>query len=132
VRAYLDTQIEAAREQGWVETLVGRRRYIPEIRSKNHNVRQFGERAATNAPVQGSAADIIKIAMIDIHAALAGEPSRGRMLLQVHDELVFEAPEGAAEELAEDVRRRMEGAFSLDVPLVASAGIGGDWLACKA
>ncbi|MEN8374944.1 MAG: DNA polymerase I [Gemmatimonadota bacterium] len=132
VRAYLDTQIEAARERGWVETLVGRRRYIPEIRSKNHNVRQFGERAATNAPVQGSAADIIKIAMIDIHAALAEAPQRGRMLLQVHDELVFEVPEDAAEELAEDVRRRMEGAFSLDVPLVASAGIGGDWLACKA
>ena len=132
VRAYLDSQIEAARRQGWVETLVGRRRYIPEIRAKNHNIRQFGERAATNAPVQGSAADIIKLAMIDIHSALGGERRPARMLLQVHDELVFEVESEAAEAFAEDVRERMEGAFSLEVPLVASAGVGADWFSCKA
>jgi DNA polymerase-1 len=131
VRAYLDSQIEAARRQGWVETLVGRRRYIPEIRAKNHNIRQFGERAATNAPVQGSAADIIKLAMIDIYEALP-DARAGRMLLQVHDELVFEVPEALADAFAEDVRRRMEGAFELRVPLVATAGIGADWLSCKA
>jgi DNA polymerase-1 len=132
VRAYLDSQIEAARRQGWVETLVGRRRYLPEIRARNHNVRQFGERAATNAPVQGSAADIIKLAMIDIHGALPAGGDTPRMLLQVHDELVFEVAEADAEAFADDVRRRMEAAFTLDVPLVATAGIGADWYSCKA
>ncbi|HSM35696.1 MAG TPA: DNA polymerase I [Longimicrobiales bacterium] len=132
VRAYLDSQIEAARKQGWVETLVGRRRYIPEIRAKNHNIRQFGERAATNAPVQGSAADIIKLAMIDIHRTLSAEDGAARMLLQVHDELVFEVDEARSEAFAEEVRRRMEAAFDLDVPLVATAGIGADWYSCKA
>src|SRR5690606_23852828 len=97
-RRYLDEQIAHAREHGWVAPLSGRRRYIPEIRSDNHSVRQFGERAATNAPVQGTAADIIKLAMIDIHRELTARRSPARMLLQVHDELVFEVPREHVEE----------------------------------
>jgi DNA polymerase I len=131
VRSYLDEQVEKARLQGYVETLTGRRRYIPEIQSRNFNIRSFGERAATNAPIQGSSADLIKIAMIDIHRALAAEGSRARMLLQVHDELLFEVPRGEEAALLELVRGRMEGAASLRVPLVVETGIGDNWLECK-
>jgi len=130
VRRYLDEQIEKARELGYVETISGRRRYIPEIQSRNYNIRQFGERAATNAPVQGSAADIIKIAMIRIHDALAEHPG-ARMLLQVHDELVLEAPEADAEETRALVRRMMENAFELKVPLDVATGVGRNWYECK-
>ncbi len=129
VRRYLDTQIEKARDCGYVETLSGRRRYIPEIRSSNYNIRQFGERAATNAPVQGTAADIIKIAMIRIHDAL---PSPGaRMLLQVHDELVFEAPRADADAVRTIIQREMENAFPLVVPLEVVTGVGDNWFECK-
>ena len=131
VRKYLDRQIERAYEEGYVETLAGRRRYIPEVKSKNYNIRQFGERAATNAPVQGSAADIIKIAMIDIHEALADRDDGTRMLLQVHDELLFEAPEGAVDEVKALITERMEAAFELDVPLRVEAGTGASWYECK-
>jgi DNA polymerase-1 len=130
VRSYLDRQIERAYEEGYVETLAGRRRYIPEVKSKNYNIRQFGERAATNAPVQGSAADIIKIAMIDIHEAVAARDDT-RMLLQVHDELLFEAREGVVEEVRELVTERMEEAFELDVPLRVESGVGESWYECK-
>ncbi len=129
VRRYLDEQIEHARTHGYVETLSGRRRYIPEIQARNYNMRQFGERAATNAPVQGSAADIIKIAMIRIHQALAD--TGAHMLLQVHDELVFEAPEDRADEIRSTVRDLMEGAFALDVPLEVETGVGKNWFECK-
>ena len=129
VRKYLDEQIEKARTCGYVETLSGRRRYIPEINSRNYNIRQFGERAATNAPVQGSAADIIKLAMIAIHREIAG--SDVRMLLQVHDELVFEAPIDQVEDARTRVQRLMEGAFELDVPLEVVTGTGRDWYSCK-
>ncbi len=131
VRRYLDRQIARAYEDGFVETLTGRRRYIPEVKSKNYNIRQFGERAATNAPVQGSAADIIKIAMIDIHRALGEEPDGTRMLLQVHDELLFEVPESRADAISELVRRKMEGAFELEVPLRVELGRGASWYECK-
>jgi len=131
VRRYLDQQIEMARECGYVETLSGRRRYIPEIRARNYSMRQFGERAATNAPVQGTAADIIKIAMIRIHGALRASDLGARMLLQVHDELVFEAPIGRAEETRELVKRLMEDAFPLDVPLEVETGVGTSWFECK-
>ena len=129
VRRYLDEQIAKARECGYVETLSGRRRYIPEIRSSNYNMRQFGERAATNAPVQGTAADIIKIAMIRIHEALRG--SGARMLLQVHDELVLEAPRAEADATRAIVQELMEGAFPLSVPLEAVTGTGDNWFECK-
>ncbi|HEX5725367.1 MAG TPA: DNA polymerase I [Longimicrobiaceae bacterium] len=131
VRRYLDEQIERARSQGYVETLTGRRRYIPEIRARNFNVRSFGERAATNAPIQGSSADLIKIAMIDIQRELAGSGSRARMLLQVHDELLFEAPRGGEEELLAMVREKMEGAARLEVPLKVETGVGENWLGTK-
>lgn len=129
VRKYLDEQIEKARATGYVETIAGRRRYIPEINSRNYNIRQFGERAATNAPVQGSAADIIKLAMIAIHRETAGTDIR--MLLQVHDELVFEAPIDQAEEARLLIARLMESAFPLSVPLEVVTGVGSDWFSCK-
>jgi DNA polymerase-1 len=131
VRAYLDRQIERAYEEGYVETLTGRRRYIPEVKSKNYNVRQFGERAATNAPVQGSAADIIKIAMIEIHRELAGRDDGARMLLQVHDELLFEVPDDAVDGMTSLITDRMEAAFELDVPLRVEVGTGRSWFECK-
>src|SRR5204862_4551563 len=92
VRAYLDSQVEHARTHGYVTTLFGRRRYIPEIRDRNFNIRAFGERTAANSPIQGSAADLIKMAMINIDRAIRNGGLRSRMLLQVHDELVFEVP----------------------------------------
>ncbi|HEX2094701.1 MAG TPA: DNA polymerase I [Longimicrobiaceae bacterium] len=131
VRAYLDRQIELAREQGYVETITGRRRYIPEITSKNWNVRAFGERAATNAPIQGSSADIIKIAMIEIHKELQDNSWRTKMLLQVHDELLFETPRDEVDRLRAMVKERMEGAIPLRVPLLVETGVGTNWLECK-
>lgn len=130
VRSYLDDQIAYAREHGYVETLSGRRRYIPEIRANNYNVRQFGERAATNAPVQGTAADIIKLAMIEIQRTLAEAGSGARMLLQVHDELVFEVPDDEVETTRETVVELMESAFTLDVPLLVEVGVGKTWYEC--
>jgi DNA polymerase I len=131
VRAYLDRQIERAYEDGYVETLSGRRRYIPEVKSKNYNIRQFGERAATNAPVQGSAADIIKIAMIDVDRLLKERGDGTRMLLQVHDELLFEVPSDQRAEVTELVVERMEAAFQLEVPLKVEVGSGPTWYDCK-
>ncbi|HET9133663.1 MAG TPA: DNA polymerase I [Gemmatimonadales bacterium] len=131
VRAYLDRQVEIAREQGYVETLFGRRRYIPEIRDKNFNLRSFAERTAQNTPLQGSAADLIKRAMLAVHAALPAEGLRSRLLLQVHDELVVEAPAEEAERTAEVLRRCMVGAAQLDVPLEVGIGIGGNWKDAK-
>jgi DNA polymerase-1 len=131
VRAWLDKTVEEARQRGFVETLFGRRRYIPELRDRNFSIRSFGERTATNSPLQGSAADLIKIAMIRIHAALKRDRLETRMVLQVHDELVFEMPEqerAAAEAL---VKREMEGVASLAVPLVVSVGAGKNWIDAK-
>ncbi len=131
VRTYLDRQVELAREQGYVETLFGRRRYIPEIRDRNFNLRAFAERTAQNTPLQGSAADLIKRAMIAIHAALPAAGLSARMLLQVHDELVLEAPEAEAERTASLVVEQMEAAAELIVPLVATVGIGSNWKDAK-
>jgi DNA polymerase-1 len=131
VRRYLDEQIEKAKSLGYVETLSGRRRYIPELRAQNWNIRQFGERAATNAPVQGTAADIIKIAMIRIHDALRARNLGARMLLQVHDELLFEVPRDDVDETRALVVELMENAFPLDVPLEVATGVGQTWYDCK-
>ena len=131
VRRYLDEQIEKARRLGYVETLSGRRRYIPEVSSRNFNMRAFGERAATNAPVQGSSADLIKMAMIEIHRVLLAARSPARMLLQVHDELLFETPRSDADALIAVVKEKMEGAAELHVPLVVETGVGDNWLECK-
>jgi len=131
VARYLEKMKEMARTRGYVETLLGRRRYIPEIRARNPGMRGFGERTATNSPIQGTAADLIKLAMIRLHERLAASGSGSRMLLQVHDELLFEAPEGEAEELGAIVRELMEGAIDLDVPLRVDLGIGASWYDSK-
>ncbi len=131
VRAYLDLQVKLARDNGYVETLFGRRRYIPEINDKNFNLRAFAERTAQNSPLQGSAADLIKIAMVRIHAALRTGKLAARLLLQVHDELVLEAPEGEVERVSALVREHMEGAATLKVPLVVDVGVGPTWLDAK-
>jgi DNA polymerase-1 len=131
VRKYLDTQIEKAKDCGFVETLSGRRRYVPEIHSRNFNIRSFGERVATNAPVQGSAADIIKIAMVNIHRELRARGAGAKMLLQVHDELLFEIPQSELAETSALVKELMEGAFPLDVPLEVVTGTGSSWYECK-
>ena len=131
VRRYLDSQIELAREQGYVQTLTGRRRYIPEISSRNFNIRSFGERVATNAPIQGTAADLIKIAMIEIHRELKERDAEARMLLQVHDELLFETPRDQAEQTLALLKEKMESAAELRVPLLVETGIGESWLECK-
>ena len=131
VRRWLDAVVEEARQKGYVETLFGRRRYITELKDKNFNVRAFGERTATNSPLQGSAADLIKIAMIRIHAALPAAGLRARMLLQVHDELVFEVPEGEQSAASGLVKREMEGVTQLRVPLVVSIGAGKNWVDAK-
>lgn len=131
VRAYLDNTIEAARTKGYAETLFGRRRYIPELRDKNFNIRAFGERTAQNTPIQGSAADLIKVAMIQIAARLRREGLRSAMLLQVHDELVFEAPAEELDSLEQMVREEMERAAVLQVPLLVEIGRGKNWLESK-
>jgi DNA polymerase-1 len=132
VRAFLDRQVEHARDQGYVETLFGRRRYIPEIKDKNFNTRAFGERTAQNSPLQGSAADLIKRAMISIHHGLRAQGLEAQMLLQVHDELVFEAPLAEVDAVRDLVKREMESAADLLVPLVADVGVGPNWLEAKA
>ncbi len=131
VRRWLDAIVEEARQRGYVETLFGRRRYITELKDKNFNVRSFGERTATNSPLQGSAADLIKIAMIRIHAALPAAGVKARMLLQVHDELVFEVPEPAQAVASALVKREMEGVTQLRVPLVVTIGAGKNWVDAK-
>ncbi|MFW6193405.1 MAG: DNA polymerase I [Gemmatimonadota bacterium] len=151
VRGYIEEMQERAREQGYVETLTGRRRYIPEIRSRNPGVRGFGERTAANTPIQGTAADLIKIAMIRLDERLdpgddgdllsretsAGRRwpprpgARARMLVQVHDELLFEVREEAVEEVRELVVEEMAGAMELDVPLEVDVGVGESWYEAK-
>jgi DNA polymerase-1 len=128
VREYLDATLAEARRRGYVQTLLGRRRYLAELASPNGGVRSLAERAAINTPIQGSAADLMKLAMIRVHAALKRRRPSARLLLQVHDELLLECPAGEAEAVSELVRAEMEGCFTLRVPLEASAGIGATWL----
>ena len=128
VRAYLESTLETARETGVVTTMLGRRRRVPEITSRNGQLRSAAERVAVNMPIQGSAADILKRAMIDVHAAL---PPDTRMILTVHDELLFEAPESQARKVAELVRTKMESAVELSVPLTVDVGIGQNWKEAK-
>ncbi len=118
---------EIAQEQGYVETLLGRRRWIPELSARNSQLRQAGERMAINMPIQGTAADIMKIALIRLHERLSAERSRARMLLSVHDEVLLEVPRGEVETLAPLVREVMEGALKLDVPLDVDIKVGDDW-----
>ncbi|MDH3495315.1 MAG: DNA polymerase I [Gemmatimonadota bacterium] len=131
VRRFLDDTVERARAQGFVETLFGRRRYIPELQDRNRNVRAFGERTAMNSPMQGSAADLIKIAMIRLAEALRDAGLRAGLLLQVHDELVLEAPDDEVQRVRALVREHMEGAARLRVPLVADVSEGDNWMDAK-
>jgi DNA polymerase-1 len=128
IREYLDRQVARAAAEGFTETLLGRRRYIPELQAANPRVRDMGRRMALNAPVQGSAADVFKLGMIGVDRALRAAPELGcRMLLTVHDELVFEVPEARVEDAARLVRREMESAYELRVPLRADIGWGPNW-----
>jgi DNA polymerase-1 len=131
VRAFLDRQVILARQQGYVETLFKRRRYIPEIKERNFSLRAYGERNAQNSPLQGSAADLIKLAMVRIHRAIRERGLQSRMLLQVHDELIFEAPPDEVEVMTALVRSHMENVVELLVPLVVDIGIGPNWLDAK-
>ena len=131
VRNYLDSMVAFAREHGYVQTIFGRRRYIPELRERNFNIRAFGERVAANSPIQGSAADLIKIAMIRIDDALKTRQLQSKMLLQVHDELVFEVIPSELDQVKELVKHEMEHAAELSVPLVVDLGVGKNWLETK-
>lgn len=131
VHHYMESIKQSARENGYVETLFGRRRALPELNSKNFNLRSFGERAAMNTPIQGTAADIIKIAMLRVRDRLKAEGFEARLILQVHDELILEAPEQEAERAAALLREEMEHAAELRVPLVAEAKIGHSWYETK-
>ncbi|MGA9162622.1 MAG: DNA polymerase I [Actinomycetota bacterium] len=127
IRDYLDRQVARAAAEGFTETLLGRRRYIPELQAANPRVRDMGRRMALNAPIQGSAADVFKLGMIGVDAALRGSDLDCRMLLTVHDELVFEVSAKRVEAAAELVKREMEAAYELDVPLRADIGWGPNW-----
>jgi DNA polymerase-1 len=140
VREFIDQLLVDARESGVVRTITGRRRLVPELTSRNGAIRAAAEREAVNMPIQGAAADVLKKAMIDVDAALAARAATSkrhadtpaaRMILTVHDELLFEVPEAEAEEVAELVRAKMEAAFPLDVPLTVDVGIGANWQMAK-
>ncbi len=132
VRQFLDECIVKARECGYAETLFGRRRYIPELKDRNYNVRAFGERVAMNSPLQGSAADLIKRAMIRVAASLRERRLSAALVLQVHDELVAEAPVAEVDAVRQVLREEMEGAATLSIPLVVDIGVGPNWLDAKA
>jgi DNA polymerase-1 len=123
----MDSTREQAHEKGYVETVTGRRLYLPEINSRNVQRRQYAERSAINAPMQGTAADIIKRAMIEVHRWLAEEAVEARVIMQVHDELVLEVAEAAAEAVAAGLVERMSRAAELAVPLRVDTGLGANW-----
>ena len=127
VKGYLDSMVEKGKRDGYVETLAGRRRYLPNLKSRNFALRNFAARTAMNTPIQGSAADIIKLAMLKVYQALQDAKLKSRLLLQVHDELVLEVPEGELEVAASLVKREMEGVYSLAVPLVVGVSYGRNW-----
>jgi DNA polymerase I len=131
VKRYIEETVEFARKEGYVKTLLGRRRPIPELRSGRPQVRGQGERNAVNMPIQGTSADIIKIAMVGCQRALDNSDLETRLVLQIHDELLFEGPTDEMDAAAELVEREMCGAFKLDPPLAVDIGVGKDWLAAK-
>lgn len=131
VRRYMDEIVEKARRDGYVSTLLNRRRYLPEIRSSNYNKRSFAERTAMNTPIQGTAADVIKLAMVKMAERLRKEKLKSRMLLQVHDELVFEVPLAELDTMRELVGEVMENAVQLSVPLKVDISYGKNWYEAK-
>ena len=131
VRSFLDAQVAFAHDKGYVETMYGRRRYTREINSRNFQERSFAERTAMNHPMQGTAADIIKIAMVCVAERLRAEGLASRMILQIHDELDFEVPEAEIDVLSALVRETMEGVAELRVPLIADVSYGSTWAEAK-
>ena len=131
VRRYMEAVVAQAKEQGYVETFLHRRRNLPELKSSNFNLRSFGERVALNMPIQGAAADVMKLAMVAVFARLKRERPDARLVLQVHDELIVECPEAEAEEIAALLEEEMEGVVQLSVPLIAEAHWGKNWKECK-
>lgn len=131
VKEYMESNVEFAKKNGYVATLTGRKRYIKEINSSNYNMRQFGERAAMNMPLQGSSADIIKIAMVNIHNRLKEKGLKAKLILQVHDELILDAPENEMDEAAEILKYEMENAVKLNVPLKVDVHSGKNWYEAK-
>jgi len=131
VKRFIDETIEQGTEHGYVSTLFGRRRQVPELRSRRWEMRKQGERFAVNMVIQGTAADVMKVAMVRAHNALAAEGLRTRLVLQIHDELLFEGPAEEAEQVRALAVREMEGAYAMDPPLAVEAGVGTDWLAAK-
>ncbi|MGB9749683.1 MAG: DNA polymerase I [Caldisericia bacterium] len=129
VKKFIDEIIEQAKKMGYVETILGRRRYVPELTSKNKNIQKFGERIAINSPIQGSGADIIKVSMINIYRKLKGKKSR--IVLQIHDELLVEVFEDEKDEVIKMIKSEMENSIKLDVPVKVEVGIGKTWLECK-
>jgi DNA polymerase-1 len=123
----MDRTRDQARERGFVETVFGRRLYLPDIKARNPNIRQYAERTAINAPIQGTAADLIKIAMINLHTLLKKSHPKAAMIMQVHDELVFEAKSDQAERLMGGITARMSAAAELAVPLEVEARTGDNW-----
>ena len=131
VHAYMDKNIAMAKSQGYVQTLYLRRRYIPEIQSGNYNTRSFGERVAMNAPLQGTAADIIKLAMVSVAQALKAEKMGSKLILQVHDELILDAPESEAQRAGELLKTCMQGVAQLCVPLLVEVKKAKNWQDAK-
>jgi len=128
LKKYMAEQVEKAREMGYVETVLHRKRHLKDINSANFVVKAHAERNAVNAPIQGSAADVIKLAMIHIDEKLTTEKLQTRMLLQVHDELVFESPEEEVETASALIKHEMENAYLTTVPLLVEVGVGNNWL----
>lgn len=131
IREYMDRTPELARKQGYIDTLFGRRRYFPSINDRNFSVRGRAEREAINMPIQGTASDIVKIAMIRVANALKAEKLETKMIMQVHDELLFEAPEHEIETASTLIKREMEAAATLDIPLIVEIGVGDNWMSAK-
>ena len=131
VRAYMDRVVAEAKEQGWVATLMGRRRWLPELKSANFNLRSFGERVALNMPIQGTAADVIKLAMIRVDDRLRREGLAARLILQVHDELIVECPDAEVERVKALLTEEMEGVAALSVPMKADSAAGQSWAEAK-
>ena len=131
VKAYMDGVVQKARADGYVETMFHRRRALPEIKASNFNTRSFGERVALNMPIQGSAADIIKLAMVRVFERLKKEGLQARLIMQVHDELIVECPAGEVEAVKSLLAEEMEGVYQLTVPLTADAHSGENWLKAK-
>ena len=128
VKSFIETSIARARKDGFVTTILGRRRYIPEINNKNQGIRQFAERQAVNTPIQGSASDLIKLAMVKIHNDIASKKLPVAIIMQIHDELVFDVPKRCATEFSDLVRDRMENVLKLDCPIRVSISRGENWL----